>query len=112
MSRTTYPRRSILAGCTFALLVINLITIVPVERLLRVIGERIKDWDIEVTPTFYVDDGVVSTFGSADAVTLLHGWITRLVINWIRGVLKKQLADHKSACVVSCPAIRGKIAED
>ncbi len=112
VSRTTYPRRSILAGCTFALLVIRLITIVPVEKLLAVIADRAKGWDIKVEPMFYVDDGVVSSFGSAEAVALLHGWITRLVFNWIRVILRKQTAAHNSSCVVSCPTIRGRITEE
>ncbi len=112
VSRTTFPRRSILAGCTFALMVIRLITIKPAELLLKLIAARTAGWDLRVRPTFYVDDGVITSVGSLDAVGLLHGWVSRLVINWVRHVLKKDLAHHKSSCVASSAEVRERIRGD
>ncbi len=112
VSRSVYPRRSILAGCSFALLVIRVIIIGPVEQLLELIDERLKNWCASFHPTFYVDDGVITTVGELDAVALLHGWITRLVLNWVRAVLHKDIAHHKSACVVSCRELRDRLVGD
>ncbi len=112
MSAVVYPTRSILAGCTFALLAIRLITIRPVEQLMRLIEERLKGWTATVHPTFYVDDGVITTTGELNAVSLLHAWVSRIVLNWVRTVLKKGIASHKSACIVSCPRLRDAIKAD
>ncbi len=112
VSVAKYPRRSILAGCSFALLIIRLITIRPVERLLHVIEPRFKEWDACCHPTFYVDDGVVTTIGTLEAVSFLHGWVTRLILAWVRDVLKKGIAHHKTMVVVSCPELRRRITGD
>jgi hypothetical protein len=112
VSAAVYPRRSILAGCTFALLGIRLITIKPVEALMRLIDARIKGWTAACHPMFYVDDGVVATTGDLDAVATLHGWISRLVLNWVRAVLHKSVAAHKSSCVVSCKRLRDRLTKD
>ncbi len=106
------PRRSILAGCTLALLMIRLIIITPAEQLIDLINARLKRWTAEVHPTFYVDDGVVTTIGNTDAVATLHGWVSRLVLNWVRNVLNKDIAPHKSACIVSCASLRDRIRAD
>ncbi len=60
-------------GRTFALLVVRLIKIEPVEQLLRVIDYRLKGQNITVSPMFYLDDGVISTSGAPDAVDYAAG---------------------------------------
>ncbi len=112
VSVARFPRRSILAGCSFALLLIRLITIHPVESMMKVIVERFRGWNASCHPTFYVDDGVITTIGDLDAVAMLHSWVTRLVFNWIRRVLRKDVAAHKSSCVASCPALRDRLDGD
>ncbi len=112
VSRAVYPRRSLLAGCTFALLAIRMITIGPVEQLMELIKARFRRWTATVFPTFYVDDGVITTTGQLDAVALLHGWVSRLVLNWVKKVLHKDIAPHKSSCIVSCRRLRDRIWKD
>ncbi len=101
ISREVYPRRSILAGCTFALVLIRLIAIEPTDMLLKIIRNRLQGWDADVKFILYVDDGIVSTYGSIDTVAILHAWITKMVFNWVAKVLKKEVAVHKLACVAS-----------
>ncbi len=110
VSVARFPRRSILAGCSFALLLIRLIIVKPAESLMKIIEERIRGWTASCHLTFYVDDGVITTVGDMDAVAFLHGWITRMVLNWVREVLRKSIATHKTTCVVSHAALRDRLA--
>ncbi len=112
ISKVAYPRRSILAGCTFAQLVIRLIIIHPVDRLMQRINTTISNYGVRVKPVFYVDDGIVNTSGEANMVARWHGWITRLAFNWVKHVQRKQIAHHKSTCIVSCAALRDKLAAE
>ncbi len=101
VSREVFPRRSILAGCTFALVLIRLIAIVPIDLLMNAIRARLKGWDADIKLILYVDDGIVSTYGEMDAVAILHAWVTRLVLDWVAKVLRKEVAVHKLACIAA-----------
>ncbi len=101
VSKVVFPRRSILAGCTFALVIIRLISIDPVENLMTMIKGRLAGWEAYVRLTLYVDDGIVSTYGSVDAVAFLHAFITKLVLNWVAQVLRKEVATHKLVCIAA-----------
>ncbi len=46
VSRRTFPRQSILAGCTWATLAVRLIVLPPAEHLLQLIAQRIKGWAV------------------------------------------------------------------
>ncbi len=48
ISGEVFPRRSILAGCTFALILIRLIAIEPIDLLMKAIRSRLIGW----MPTF------------------------------------------------------------
>ncbi len=90
-----------LAGCTFALLLIRLIAIDPVDNLLRLIKRRLGGWDLDARMVLYVHDGAVSTYGSIDAVVWLHWLITKLVLDWVGRNLRKEVAVHKLMCIAS-----------
>ncbi len=101
ISHEVYPRRSILAGCTFALVLIRLIAIEPIDHLMKAVRSRLVGWDADIRLVLYVDDGIISTYGPLDAVALLHAWVTRLALDWIARVLKKEVAVHKLSCIAS-----------
>ncbi len=63
-----FPRRSILAGCTWATLVIRFIMAPQVERFLGTLKVEYDRWNADANMMIYVDDGVVSTIGSTRAV--------------------------------------------
>ncbi len=111
-SAAVFPRRSILAGCTFALLVVRLITVVPIELLLNLIKKRFSGWDAWATMVMYVDDGIISTYGAPDAVALLHVWVTRMVFAWVKEVLRKETAEGKSQCIVSSRVLLDSLKDD
>ncbi len=110
VSARSYPRRSVLAGCTWATLIVRLIMIQPAERLLEAIKRRAAGWDIGVGLIVYIDDGAVTTRGRVDAVAFIHNWITRLVISWVKNTLRKRIAEGKMACVASTGELRKRLA--
>ncbi len=110
-SQAVYPRRSILAGCTFALIAVRLISIGPMEELIRVIKRRLVGWDAKISTSLYVDDGVVTTYGREDVVAILHRWVSTLVFDWVAKVLKKETAEGKSVCIVSSRKLRDALKE-
>ncbi len=56
--------------------------------------------------------GVVTTVGSLDAVSFLHGWVTRTVLDWVSALLRKDIAVHKTTCVASCAELRLRLIDD
>ncbi len=86
----------------------------PCENLLSVVRRRIKQWgwDADVSLRLYVDDGIVSTAGHLDSVVMIHQWVCGMVIDWVKKILKKQLAEEKSSCIVSCRALKERLQND
>ncbi len=100
-SEPVYPTRSILAGCTWATILIRVIIIEPVAEFLRIVHERVDMWGIKVMMKIYVDDRALTLIGSRSAIAWLHPWACRLMLRWIRRVLCKQVAPGKAHCVTS-----------
>ncbi len=84
------PRRSVVAGCTWATVLIRLIVIPLAERLLEQIRGRFESWGMRCHLSIYVDDVLAVSMGSRPGVALLHAWITRLVLNFIKVALRKK----------------------
>ncbi len=112
ISRPVYPRRSVLAGCPFALIIIRVITINPIENVLRLIDQRFKGWQATCSFFLYVDDAAITTTGTSSAVRFLHKWVRRIVLQWISRVLKKHIAAGKSRCIVTSAAIKNALEDD
>ncbi len=87
----------------------RLIIIRPIESLLDQIKERIKGWAAAVSLVMYIDDGAISTRGSTDTVTILHEWISKMFMRWIRVVLRKKVALGKVACIASSSELRKRL---
>ncbi len=101
VSKALYPRRSVLAGCTWAMLAIRIIVAVPLDKFISDVTKQFRDWGARLTMNMYVDDAVVITTGRLEAVAFLHKWISRLVLQWIAHVLRKEVALSNMFCVVS-----------
>ncbi len=100
-SASVIPRRSVIAGCTWATVLIRLIVIPPAEALLRQIDRKFRDWGLRYHFNVYVDDVLAVTMGGGSAVALLHAWLTRLVVDWISKSLRKQVAIGKTQVLAS-----------
>ncbi len=108
-SKRVHPTRSILAGCSWATIFIRILIIQPAEALLAQIRRRIEGWGVEVDLNFYVDDGLAITRGSLDATVIIHTWLTRLILHWVKNILKKQVARHKLQVIGSSREVRARL---
>ncbi len=101
-----YPRRSILAGCTWATLLIRIIMAEPTDQFFRVFNAECRAWQARPSMTIYVDDGAVTTMGHASAVEYVHAWASRLLLQWVRVALQKEVAQNKLKVIVSDKELR------
>ncbi len=111
VSRFVKPKRSILAGCTWAMVIIRLITIRPAEDLIRILKRQAETWGARISLTQYVDDGILVTSGHLDAVSYVHKWACKMLVRWVRWTLMKETAEGKLHCIASSPALRRNLAE-
>ncbi len=111
VSAKVYPRRSILAGCTWATLIVRLIVTRPIENLLEQIKERFRGWQAQAGLVMYIDDGAISTRGDTNTVAILHDWVSRLFMRWVRVVLRKAVAPGKVACIASSKELRKRLRQ-
>ncbi len=110
-SKFVRPKRSVLAGCTWAMVLIRLLMIIPSERFLEIVRRKASEWGAQIDLTIYVDDGVLVTIGHMDAVAYLHEWASRLLLRWITEVLHKETAEGKLHCITSSPPLRRRLAD-
>ncbi len=111
-SKPVYPTRSILAGCTWATVLIRVIVIEPVADFLRLVHERVDAWGIKVMMKVYVDDSALTLIGARSALAWLHPWACKLMMRWIRHVLCQQVAAGKAHCIVSSPGLKKEITRE
>ncbi len=112
VSEFTRPRVSILAGCTWAMIFIRLLVIVPAERFIGELTAMAATWEAESDMSIYVDDGVIVTTGHLEAVAQVHVWACRRLLNWVRGVLRKTVAHDKLFCVAATSVLRTRLQKE
>ncbi len=111
ISRFVRPKRSILAGCTWAMVFTRLITIRPSEEFIGILKRQAETWGAHIRLFQYVDDGILVTSGHLDAVSYLHKWACKMLVRWVRWTLIKETAEGKLHCIASSPALRRNLAE-
>ncbi len=106
-----FPAWSVLAGCTWATVHVRLLIIRPVEKFIGQMGSQFRCWGVSLRVSFYIDDGVATTTGALESVTMVHARITRALIQFIRCVLNKKIVDSKIQCVASTANLRKGLGE-
>ncbi len=95
-----------------AMVCIRVIMIKPTESFIKVLREFAAGWQARISLTIYVDDGVLVTTGGIDAVTMVHRWACRMLLQWVERVLRKQTAEGKLQVITSTPTLRRRLGED
>ncbi len=105
-----FPRRSVVAGCTWATVHVRVMMLLPLDRFQERIKAMAKQWDVQVRLTMYIDGGFAITTGSVDAVAFVHIWLSRMVIAFMEAVLKKPVAKEKLQCTASSAPLRASLS--
>ncbi len=111
-SSAVHPRRSIVAGCTWATVLIRAIAVGPTEKFLAEVNKCCTQWEVAVQFSQYIDDLIISTAGRADAVRIVHVIVTRMLINWMTGTMRKRLAGDKLVCIAPTRPLRQALRKD
>ncbi len=101
-----YPRKSIVAGCTWATFLVRILMLRPLDKFMKDLIRHAKLWQAHVRTAIYIDDGILMTTGSRSAVEMVHTWATRMLIQFLVNVLRKPIAREKLACVASTAGLR------
>ncbi len=109
-SRAVHPRRSIVAGCTWATVHIRTIAIGPTERFLRTVKQVCDGWEMKVKFSLYVDDLLLATAGDPRAVQWILATVTEMMTMWITSGMRKRLAADKLVCIVGDKPMRKVLA--
>ncbi len=110
-----FPRKSLIAGCTWATTFIRVLIIGPMDGLLNTIRKQYSSWGLRVSSTVYVDDAALSTSGERNGVILMHAWATRTLLRWVKNTLRK-IAVHKLQIIAAdrpgTDGLRNKFSDD
>ncbi len=110
-SRALYPAWSVLPGCTWATVHVRLILIKPVDGFVRQLNNMSRTWGTRANISFYIDDGTATTSGPLNSVAFAHARITDAFMAFVKGVLRKKLAQGKIQCVATTPQLRTRLQE-
>ncbi len=108
-SAPAFLARSLLLGCTWAMVLIRAITIGPAERLIARLREKGEEEHCKYNLGVSVDDVQLTTAGRQADVARTHPWATRLLVDWVQNGLRKKLAEDKKQCVAAPRALRQAI---
>ncbi len=109
-SKHVYPTRSVLPGCTWAMLLIRAVTIAPAERFVALLNQKSDDEAMDSKVRIYVDDVFVATAGPEPVVARIHPWCTKRLVHWVEKDLGKMIAPSKRQCVASSARLRKAIS--
>ncbi len=112
VSRCAYPRRSVLAGCTWATVHIRVMLLEAAERFVGVLKEEARRWEVTVSFFLYIDDAALACHGSVTAVAHVMAWAARLLVRWLTVGLGKPIARHKLQCIASGVEMRRELQSE
>ena len=107
-----FPCRSIVAGCTWATVLVRCFMLGPVERFLEVIQREAAARALIISFKVYVDD---LTLLMAASLARLRKFVVRaskMLVDWISGTLKLQVAKDKLVCIASSAEVKWAIHSD
>ncbi len=101
-----YPRKSIVAGCTWATVFVRTMMVKPLDVFVKTLCRIATEWAVKSRVIFYIDDGVLLTTGEVNGVAYVHRTATRLLVDFITRILHKPIARDKLVCVASSAILR------
>ena len=109
VSAQTWPRRSVVPGCTWAMTHVRYHVIDHAENFLATLGNVLQPIQVEYRLTIMVDDASIMIWGKASAIAYITAWVVSALLEWVKQKLRKTIAAGKSQCIVSSPGLRKRI---
>ena len=110
-SRRVFPRRSILAGCTWATVHVRLFMVRPADVFCDTLRKHLQEWELTFRLCIYVDDAILSVAGKRHAISHCLPWISNLLLQWLVQVLQKPIAMQKLQCIASSAGLKSAITK-
>ena len=111
VSTKKWPRRSVLPGCTWAMLYVRFHVVGPAESLISECRLRFRGLNLSMLLNIYVDDAALVLWGEVDALTLMLRWTCLRLMRWVKEQLQKEIADGKLKCIVSSTALKNLVGK-
>ena len=109
-AKPVFPQRSIVAGCTWATVLIRCLMLGPAERLLAELHREAAASALIVSFKIYVDD---LTLLMSAALAKLRNFVKRAaskLVGWVTGTLRLSVAKDKLLCIASSVEAKNAIS--
>ena len=110
-ARPLFPQRSIVAGCTWAIVLIRCFMLGPAERFLTELSSLAFVRSLTFSLKIYVDDVTLLVSAALAKLRESVGHVASRLVDWISGSLKLSVAKDKLVCIVSSVAVKNAIGE-
>ncbi len=74
VSRKVFPRRSVLAGCTWATTHVRLHVLKPAQKFIDESREHLQGWGINIDLKMYIDDAAMVLWGDLNPLARMFTW--------------------------------------
>ncbi len=111
VSAPLFPRRSIVAGCGWATLLVRVMMLPSIDVFMVKLHDLAGRWGVRISTCIYVDDGVLMTTGARDPVVMVHTWAVKMLLAYVQTTLGKKVAKDKLACVASTAGLRERLGK-
>ena len=110
-SAASYPRRSIVPGCTWAMVFIRCIMVGPTERFILELCSLISGNELALVLRIYVDDLTLLVSGPLRGLTSYVAVAAHKLIDWVQRALRLTVAVDKLICIASSAQVRNALKE-
>ena len=105
-SKPLFPQRSIVAGCTWAMIYIRCLILGPAERFLAELRALACGHELNLLLRIYVDDVTLLVSSALERLKRFVTVAAGRLVSWISGTLKLAVARDKLVCIASSVAVR------
>ena len=111
VSHKVWPRRSVLPGCTWAMLHVRFHVAEPAQEFLDDMKIWLAEYEISIWFNILVDDAAMMLWGGAVNLRKVIVRACQNLFAWVKDTLRKQVSMKKNQCIVSSRNLKDRIAK-
>ena len=111
VSHKVWPRRSVLPGCTWAMLHVRFHVAEPAQEFLDDMTIWLAEYEISIWFNILVDDAAMMLWGGAGNLRKVIVRACQNLFAWVKDTLRKQVSTKKNQCIVSSRNLKDRIAK-